>query len=97
MARTRISTTVDADRLEQARRTLDVPDSTLMDRALGALLREVSGEHERRALTEQPYEDDPDLTWQAPPGPDLPYDGVVPEQVRRLAAQRRAQYREQRR
>lgn len=41
--------------------------------------------------------DDPDLTWQAPPGPDLPYDGVVPEQVRRLAAERRAQYREQRR
>lgn len=96
MARTRISTTVDAARLEQARRSLDVPDSTLMDRALAALLRELAGARERALLAEAPYEDDPELSWQAPPGPDLPYDGEVPEDVQRLAAQRRARYRQDR-
>lgn len=94
MPRTRISTTVDAARLEQARRSLDVPDSTLMDRALAALLRELGGARERAVLADAPYEDDPELSWQAPPGPDLPYDGDVPEDVRRLAAERRARYRQ---
>lgn len=28
-------------------------------------------------LTAQPYEDDPELGWPAPAGPDLPYEGVV--------------------
>jgi hypothetical protein len=93
MARTRISTTVDADRLEQARRSFAVSDSVLIDRALAALLREVAGARERAALAAQPYEDDPELAWQAPPGPDLPYDGEVLGDVRRLAADRRARYR----
>lgn len=89
MSRTRISTTVDAERLARCRAALGVSDSELLDRALAALLRELVGAHERRALEAAPYEDDPELAWQAPPGPDLPYDGPVPEEAMRLAAQRR--------
>lgn len=92
MTRTRISTTVDARRLERCRRELGLPDSELIDRALAALLRELLSAHEQRALLEQPYEDDPDLAWQVPGGPDLPYDAEVPDEVKRLAAERRATY-----
>ena len=92
MARMRLSTTVDADRLAELRRRLDLPDSELVDRAMAALARELLGEHERAAIAAAPYEADPDLAWQAPPGPDLPYDGEVPEEVRRLAVERRARY-----
>lgn len=91
MSRTRISTTVDAEHLAQCRAALGVSDSELIDRALAALRRELVGAHERRALEAAPYEDDPELTWQAPSGPDLPYDGSVPEEVARLAAARGAQ------
>lgn len=94
MTRTRISTTVDTEQLDRARRTLGVPDSELVDRALAALLRELLGQHERRALADQPYEDDPGLAWQAPTGPELPYEGRVPEEVLRLVAERRAGYRD---
>lgn len=93
MARTRISTTVDAARLARCRKLLGVSDSELIDDALGALLRELSGAIERAAIDDSPYEHDPDVAWQAQPGPDLPYDGQVPEAVQRLAAERRAQYR----
>lgn len=93
MNRTRISTTVDTDRLTQARQVLGVADSELVDRALAALLRELLGHQERQALARAPYEDDPELSWQAPVGPDLPYDGAVPAEVRRLAAERRARFR----
>lgn len=89
MSRTRVSTTVDAERIAQCRAALGVSDSELLDRALAALLRELVGAQERRALEAAPYEDDPELAWQAPPGPDLPYDGPVPEEATRLAAQRR--------
>lgn len=89
MSRTRISTTVDPERLARCRAALGVSDSELIDRALAALLRELVGAHERRALEAAPCEDDPELAWQAPPGPDLPYEGPVPEEVVRLAAQRR--------
>jgi hypothetical protein len=75
MSRTRISTTVDAERLAQCRDAVGVSDSELLDRALAALLRELVGAHERRALEATPYETDPEVAWQAPPGPDLPYDG----------------------
>lgn len=92
MGRTRISTTVDADVLQRCRDAFGLSDSELLDRALGALWREVVGDQERDAIADEPYEDDPDLSWQAPPGPDLPYDGAVPEEVRRLAAERRARY-----
>lgn len=38
MARTRVSTTVDAELLENARRTLSMTDAALLDQALAALL-----------------------------------------------------------
>ncbi len=92
MARTRISTTVDGDRLARARRLFGGPDSELIDRALVLLLRRLDAEREVAAITAAPYEDDPELAWTAPPGPDLPYDGEVPAEVARLAAERRAAY-----
>ena len=60
----------------------------MLDRALQALIKQLEEEGERAALVAHPYEDDADLTWQAPPGPDLPYDGDVPEEVIRLARRR---------
>jgi hypothetical protein len=90
MSRTRISTTVDTERLAQCRDAVGVTDSELVDRALAALLRELVGAHERRAFEAAPYETDPEVAWQAPPGPDLPYDGPVPDEAVRLAEQRRA-------
>ena len=89
MVRARISTTVDAQRLAEARRRLAVSDSELIDRALAALIDELEAERERSALTERPYEDDPELAWQAPLGPPLPYDHDVPKDVLDLAARRR--------
>jgi hypothetical protein len=88
--RQRISTTVDAERLTRARRLFSGPDSELIDRALELLVRRLDADREPAALDAAPYEDDPDLQWSAPAGPDLPYDGDVPEDVTRLAAERRA-------
>lgn len=92
MGRTRISTTVDGERLAAARARFDGPDSELMDRALELFLRQFDAERERAALDAAPYEDDPDLAWTAPEGPPLAYDGEVPDEVQRLAAERRAAY-----
>ena len=65
-------------------------DGQLVDRALAALIDEVEARQEEAALDEHPYEDDPDLRWEAPPGPSLPYDGDVPEEVLELARRRRS-------
>lgn len=92
MTRVRVSTTVDGDRLERARALFGGPDSALLDRALALLVRRLDAERERAALGEAPYEDDDDLSWQAPPGPDLPYAGEVPADVLALARERRAAY-----
>lgn len=89
MPRVRVSTTVDAERLDACRGLLGVPDSVLLDRALLALIASLEGERERAVLERLPYESDPDLDWTVPFGPDLPYDGDVPGEVRRLAARRR--------
>ncbi|MGH9154906.1 MAG: hypothetical protein ACRD1K_03430 [Acidimicrobiales bacterium] len=89
MTRVRISTTVDGDRLADGRRLLGVTDSVMIDRALGALIDQIESEREIAALDAAPYEMDPDLSWECPVGPDLAYDGEVPDEVRRLAAQRR--------
>lgn len=89
MARVRVSTTVDQERLEAARRLADLAPSKLFDRALDALCREIEAQREAEILAEQPYEGDPDVAWQAPMGPHLPYEGSVPEDVLRLAARRR--------
>lgn len=89
MNRVRISTTVDADQLARCQRLFGPGTSKLVDRALYALERELEGTRELVALERHPYEDDPDLAWTTPAGPDLPYDGEVPEDVRRLARARR--------
>ena len=44
---------------------------------------------ERAALGRLPYDEDPDLSWTAPDGPDLPYDGEIPQDALRLAERRR--------
>jgi hypothetical protein len=89
MSRERISTTVDSARLARARRLLRVKDSHLIDQALDALVQRELSERELAAIEAKPYEDDPDLAWDAPDGPDLPYDGEIPTDVKRLAARRR--------
>jgi hypothetical protein len=89
MARVRISTTVDEERLTACRRLFHAPDSRLMDRALQALIDELEGAAEVRALEAHPYEEDPDLAWELSEGPPLPYDGDVPKQVLAKARARR--------
>ncbi len=90
MQRVRISTTVDATRLETARRLLNEADSRIIDRALAALIDELEAQRELAALEAHPYERDPDLAWSAPLGPDLAYDGDIPPDVVELAAARRS-------
>lgn len=68
---------------------LGEPDSRILDRALKALIDQVEEAQELAALTESPYEEDPDLNWEPAPGADLPYDGDVPADVLRMAARRR--------
>jgi len=65
-----------------------------VDTALAALIEKVEGEQEREALASLPYEEDPDLAWEAPPGPPLPYAADVPDEVLRLAERRRRSRRE---
>lgn len=89
MTRVRLSTTVDAQALERARRLMPESDSHLMDRALAALIDRVEAEQEIEALLRHPYEADVDLAWEAPAGPDLPYEGGVPKEVLVLARERR--------
>jgi hypothetical protein len=89
MARVRISTTVDQDRLARCRRLVGTSDSKLVDSALSALLDKLEAAHEQEILAALPYEADPDLSWVAPPGPDLPYLGEVPDDVMRTAEARR--------
>ena len=90
MRRVRISTTVDAAQLAACRRLLQESDSRIIDRALAALIEELEGGRELAVLEAHPYEDDADLTWIAPEGADLPYDGDIPADVLRLAAERRS-------
>jgi len=90
MVRVRISTTVDSERWAAAQRLVDAPGSQIVDRALSALIDQIERDHEQAVLAAHPYESDEDLTWQAPTGPGLPYDGTVPPDVRQLADRRRA-------
>ncbi len=89
MTRVRISTTVDGERLEACRRLAGGRDARLIDRALALLLDTLEADREQAALEAMPYHDDPDLSWEAPSGPVLPYSGEVPVDVKRLAAARR--------
>jgi len=90
MKRVRVSTTVDAHNWETVRGLLDVPSSQIVDRALAALIDQLETAHERAILAASPYEDDPDVAWDAPHAPALAYDGDVPPDVLRLAKQRRS-------
>ena len=90
MKRVRISTTVDAEQLAACRRLLPESDSRILDRALAALIDELEGARELAVLEAHPYDEDADLGWTAPEAPDLPYDGDVPPDVVRLAAERRS-------
>lgn len=90
MARVRISTTVDGERLAWCRALVGESDSRMLDRAIDALIDKIEAQRELRALEENPYWDDPDLAWTAPTGPDLPYEGEVPPEVRKLAVRRRS-------
>ena len=89
MNRVRVSTTVDAHFLGRARRLLPLADGRLLDRALVALVQQLEEVRESAVLTAQPYEDDPELAWLAPDGPDLPYDGEIPREVVELSRRRR--------
>ncbi len=93
MTRVRISTTVDGERLERARRRLGLRDSELFDVALEAALRESIIASELATLERLPYSSDPELARPDLPGDDrnaFPYDGDVPARVRELAKQRRS-------
>jgi len=68
---------------------VDAPDSRILDRALRALIDQMEQAQEIAALAALPYEDDPDLNWAPLPSADLPYDGEVPPEVLRMAAERR--------
>ena len=89
----RISTTIDGQRWAEARRLVSGSPSQIVDAALEALIEKLEGERERAVLAKLPYEDDPDLSWDAPPGPALPYEGEVPEEILRLAEERRRRLR----
>lgn len=89
MPRVRISATVDGDRLREAARLAGATGSALLDRALAALVEQLGAQAEIAALERQPYEADPDLSWQPPHGPDLVYGGEVPDDVVALAEARR--------
>lgn len=96
MNRVRISTTVDGEQLSTARELLGLRDSDLFDRALAAVVREVTINRELAALDRYPYAADPELAMpELPPigltDHDLPYDAAVPAAVLAIARKRRAQ------
>jgi hypothetical protein len=92
MKRVRVSTTVDSASLDRARQACPVRDAVLFDRALAALVREVTIACEVAALDRFPYATDQEL-----PMPDalsdvndeLDYVGDVPAHVQALAESRR--------
>lgn len=60
-----------------------------MDRALATLVDGLEAQMEIAALEAMPYDEDPELSWEAPPAPPLPYTGEVPADVLALAERRR--------
>lgn len=88
--RVRVSTTVDAERLDAARRRSGLVDSQLIDRALDCLLDELDAEAELAAIASAPYHTDDAVSWGAPAVPSLPYDGEIPADVIAEVRRRRA-------
>jgi hypothetical protein len=92
MKRFRISTTVDGAVLERARELSGVRDAEMFDAAMIALINQIQGERELEALRSWPYADDVELAMpEAPPDSldALPYSGVVPAELIKLAKARR--------
>lgn len=92
MARTRVSTTVDAERLKRARQIVGGRDSELLDQALAWLIERDDRRREIEALEASPYHLDDELEIGAPEidwDSDLPYEGSVPVDVAQLARKRR--------
>jgi len=87
--RTRISTTVDAIQWERARQLMNSPASRIVDRALETLVERLEAEQDLNALEKFPYEADAELNWEVDQVPGLPYDGKIPQEILRLAAQRK--------
>jgi hypothetical protein len=87
MTRARISTTVDAEKLADARARFGGRDADLFDQALELWLQTELIERERRAILARPYDDDPDLRVQSSEHTvaDLEYVGDPPESVLRRA------------
>lgn len=91
MKRVRISTTVDATKLERARSLVGTTDAQMIDRALEALIVEVNAAAERDALRRLPYDKDRELDLPAATfAGELPYDGEVPREILETARKRRA-------
>lgn len=88
MSRIRISTTVDGSVWAAVRKLAGGPGSKIVDAALRELLAKLETEQERAALKAAPYDDDPDLAWDTPVGPGLPYEAGVPDDVMELAEAR---------
>jgi hypothetical protein len=93
--RTRISTTVDPERLATARSQTGLLDSELIDLALAALIEQRERDAEDQAFSDQPFELDPDLTalptgWPPQSPPLDTYDEPVPSDVIALFAARHA-------
>jgi hypothetical protein len=92
MNRLRISTTVDGSVLARARELSGARDAEMFDAALIALVNQIQGERELEALRSWPYADDVELAMpEAPPDSldALPYTGVVPPELIKLAKARR--------
>lgn len=88
MKRVRVSTTVDEEQLNRARRLSGLSDSRLLDRALAVLVDRLEAKREIEALKRHPYDDDPELSLEES-APPLPYEGAVPDEVLKLARSRR--------
>ncbi len=92
MKRVRVSTTVDSVGLNRARQACPVRDAELFDRALAALVREVTIAREVAALDRFPYAADQELRMPDAPSDtddELDYVGEVPAHVHALAQSRR--------
>jgi hypothetical protein len=92
MTRVRISTTVDAKALDEARRLVNGRDGQMLDAAMRALIEKLATEAESKALDSWPYASDLDLRMPDALADDrdaLPYDGDVPADVVALARHRR--------
>ncbi len=91
MGRVRLSTTVDAELLAQARVLVPGKDAELLDLALAAIVRQRRTAREVEILRNSPYRIDEQLDAipAAPDFDELPFDLPVPPAIVELARARR--------